>query len=118
MIPQDFAHHCIEAWNAHDIDRILRHYADDVEYQSPFVAQLSDSSDGILHGSEAVRSYVQRALETYPDLQFSLWGVFSGVDSVVVRYQSVNKLTAAEFFQFNSEGKIARVVAHYSSGSS
>lgn len=27
----DFAHEWIAAWNAHDLERILAHYADDVE---------------------------------------------------------------------------------------
>jgi hypothetical protein len=112
---QEFARDWIAAWNAHDVERIMSHYADDVEYQSPFVARLAEAPDGTLRGSGAVRAYVQRGLETFPDLHFVLLGVFSGMDSVVLHYQSVNNLTAAEYFQFNATGEIARVVAHYSS---
>ena len=32
----------MEAWNDHDLERILGHYADDVEYYSPFIAQLAE----------------------------------------------------------------------------
>ena len=32
----------MEAWNDHDLERILGHYADDVEYHSPFIAQLAE----------------------------------------------------------------------------
>lgn len=109
-----FAQDWISAWNAHDLESILSHYADHIEYQSPFVAKLGDAPDGVIHGTKAVRAYVQRALENFPDLHFELFDVFSGVDSVVLRYRSVNNLVAAEFFQFNADGKIERVVAHYS----
>ena len=30
----------VEAWNAHDLERILSHYAEDVEFASPFVAAI------------------------------------------------------------------------------
>jgi ketosteroid isomerase-like protein len=30
----------IEGWNRHDLDAILSHYADDVEFTSPFVVKL------------------------------------------------------------------------------
>jgi hypothetical protein len=112
---QDFAHDWIAAWNAHDIDRIMSHYADDVEYQSPFVQRYNGEGDmfGILVDSISVRSYVQLALEAFPDLHFVLLNVFSGVASAVLHYQSVNNMVAAEYFQFNAAGKIARVTAHY-----
>ena len=32
----------MEAWNSHDLERILGHYADDVEYSSPFIASLAE----------------------------------------------------------------------------
>ncbi|HEX5049396.1 MAG TPA: nuclear transport factor 2 family protein, partial [Gammaproteobacteria bacterium] len=39
MITQDFAqtfaHEWIDAWNSHDLDRILSHYADDFVMSSP-----------------------------------------------------------------------------------
>lgn len=34
----EFAAEWIEAWNAHDIDRILSHYTDDFEMNSPLIA--------------------------------------------------------------------------------
>lgn len=32
-----FAQEWIEAWNSHDLERILTHYSEDVEVTSPFV---------------------------------------------------------------------------------
>ena len=57
----------MEAWNSHDLDRILEHYADDVEYHSPFIAQVAEpggpGADGRLVGKEPVRAYFAAALE-------------------------------------------------------
>jgi hypothetical protein len=111
---QKFATDWIAAWNAHDVEAILSHYADNVEYTSSFVKRLADASDGTLHGSEAVRAYVQNALEAFPILHFELIGTFVGADSVVLHYRSVNNLIAAEYFQFDAQGKVVRLVAHYS----
>ena len=36
-----FARDWVAAWNSHDLDRILSHYAEDVEFRSPFVVALT-----------------------------------------------------------------------------
>jgi len=49
----------MDAWNSHDLDRILGHYADDIEYHSPFIAQMAEpggpGADGRLVGQDQVR---------------------------------------------------------------
>ena len=40
------AHAWIDAWNAHDLDRIMRPYTDDIEFIGPFVAALLDDLTG------------------------------------------------------------------------
>ena len=51
-----FAAAWIEAWNAHDIERVLSHYAEGVEFHSPFVARVAGESSGGLKGKGALRS--------------------------------------------------------------
>jgi ketosteroid isomerase-like protein len=41
----------IDAWNRHDLDAILRHYAPDVEFTSPFVSALSGEASGTIHAA-------------------------------------------------------------------
>ena len=36
----ELAHHWVEAWNDHDLERILAHYADDVVFSSPFIQKI------------------------------------------------------------------------------
>ena len=110
---QDFATQWINAWNSHDLDSILSHYADDIEFTSPFVIRLSGDQSGTLHGKDALRAYFQTGLDAYPDLKFELLDVFSGVGSLTLHYRSVNNLTAAEVMIFDENGKVAKVLAHY-----
>jgi hypothetical protein len=44
---------------------------------------------------------------------FTLDRVFSGVNSVVVEYRTRDGRHGAEFMDFGTNGKIARVAAHY-----
>ena len=117
MISPDQAHRFavrwIEAWNRHDVAGVLSHYADDVEWSSPFIPRLLGEPSGVLRGKAAVRAYVERGLERYPDLQFELLGVFPGVSSVTLHYRIVNRLLAAEVFEFGDSGLIRRVLCHY-----
>ncbi|MGH3529462.1 MAG: nuclear transport factor 2 family protein, partial [Pseudonocardiaceae bacterium] len=37
-----FADDWVEAWNSHDLDRILSHFTDDVVFTSPVAARFLD----------------------------------------------------------------------------
>lgn len=110
---EQIAREWIETWNRHDLDAIVVHYADDVEFASPFVVKLLGNPSGTIKGKEALRSYFRKALTTYPDLKFDLIQVLTGVDSVTVYYRSVNGMLAAEVMALNSNGEITKVIAHY-----
>lgn len=116
MIDANFAQHFAEdwvaAWNSHDLDRILSHYADDFEMASPYIAALAGAPGGKLKGKPAVRAYWAKALGLMPSLRFDLVAVLPGVDSVVVYYRGVRGM-AAEVFFFDAAGKVARAAAHY-----
>lgn len=48
------------AWNAHDLDAVLGHYAEDVVFTSPFAARQDASPDGVVVGKPALRVYYDR----------------------------------------------------------
>ncbi len=108
------AEHWIAAWNAHDLELIMRHYEDAVELTSPVAAQLLGRPDGKVNGKANLRAYFQRGLEAYPELHFSLEDVFLGVSSVVLLYTNQKGTRSAEFMEISETGKVARVVANYS----
>ena len=103
----------IAAWNAHDLDAILQHYADDVVFTSPFVARLLGAGQDTVRGKAALRDYFARALAAYPDLRFGLRAVLLGVDSLTLYYASVGGRLAAEVMLLDADGRVERVLAHY-----
>lgn len=117
MIDQAFAHifanEWIEAWNSHDLERILAHYADDFEMNSPMIVRIVGEPSGTLRGREAVGAYWAKALQLLPELRFELIGVLAGVSSITLYYQGAQGRPAAEVFHFSPEGKVVRAFAHY-----
>lgn len=106
-----FAEEWIQAWNSHDLDRVLSHYADTFEMVSPVIVQITGESSGRLIGKPAVRAYWSKAFQLIPDLRFELIATLVGVDSVTVHYKGHRGL-AAEVFTF-ANGKVVKAAAHY-----
>lgn len=112
-VAERFAQDWIDAWNAHDLERVLAHYADDFEMSSPVIVELAGEASGCLRGKEAVAAYWRKALELMPDLRFELLSVLVGVDSVVLHYRGARGRAAAEVFHFGRDGRVVRAFAHY-----
>lgn len=112
---QQFARAWEDAWNSHDLDRILSHYADDFQMTSPFIVTVMNEPTGTLKGKEKVRVYWAQALERLPDLHFDLIEVLASVDSITIYYHAVLGKRAAEVLFFDDNGKVRRAVAHYNS---
>lgn len=110
---EHFATDWIESWNAHDLDRILSHYADDFEMSSPVIIQIAGEPSGRLCGKVAVGAYWSKALKLIPDLHFELVTVLVGVGSVTIYYKGAGGRLAAEVFFFDANHKVIRAVAHY-----
>src|SRR5882672_4607984 len=104
----------IEAWNAHDLDRILSHYSEDIVFSSPFAIRLVGTPNGVVRGREALRTCFARGLEAYPDLHFEPIEVLPGAGSIALRYSSIAGLEAIETLELDRAGKIRRAAAHYS----
>jgi predicted ester cyclase len=109
------ANRWVAAWNAHDLDLIMTHYEDAIELTSPVAAELLGTSDGKVTGKANLKAYFQRGLNAYPELNFRLEDVLWGVNSVVLYYTNQKGTRTGEFMELSSTGKVARVVAHYSS---
>jgi ketosteroid isomerase-like protein len=116
MITREFAErfsaHWIDAWNRHDLQAVLSHYADDFEMSSPYIIEVAGEPSGTLRGRAAVGEYWAAALKRMPDLRFELVDILIGVGSITLYYRGVRGM-AAEVFQFNAEGKVIRASAHY-----
>ena len=107
-----FAHEWIDAWNSHDLERILAHYEDDFEMTSPVIRSLAGEPSGRLRGKAAVRAYWTKALEKTPQLRFDLVEALAGVGTVAVCYKGHRGLSV-EVFHFAPGSKVRAAFAHY-----
>ncbi|HZW25345.1 MAG TPA: nuclear transport factor 2 family protein [Gallionella sp.] len=110
---EHFAADWVDSWNAHDIDRILSHYAEDFEMSSPVIIQVAGEPSGVLRGKAAVGAYWKKALGLIPDLRFELISILVGVDSITLYYKGARGRLAAEVFHFGPDKKVVRAFAHY-----
>jgi ketosteroid isomerase-like protein len=110
-----FAQEWIDAWNAHDIDRILAHYAENIVLVSPAAARLMEDAAGTVRGRQALQDYFKKGLEAFPYLRFDLIDVMWGVSSIILYYNNQKGTKTGEFMELDSNGKVIRAVANYSS---
>ena len=103
----------VAAWNSHDLDEIMSHYAQNVILVSPVAVKLLHDASGTVSGKDALRIYFRRGLEAYPDLKFELVDVMWGISSVVLYYVNQKGTKTGEFMEVDPDGKITRVVANY-----
>ena len=111
---RSFAADWIEAWNSHDLDRIMTHYAEDLVLVSPVAAQLLNDPAGIVRGKDSLREYFQKGLNAFPQLRFDLIEVMRGLSSIVLYYKNQKGTKSGEFMELNPQRKITRVVGNYS----
>lgn len=111
---QHFAQEWIDAWNAHDLERILAHYAVDVVLISPMAAKLLPESGGQISGIAALRKYFAQGLAAFPRLRFQLVDISPGPGTLVLLYRNHSGATVSEFMEIDAAGKVKRVLATYS----
>ena len=97
----------LHAWNAHDLDGVLRHFADDVVFTSPVAGRLIEGGDGVVRGKAALRAYWAEGLRRIPDLHFELVGVYVGVATLVINYRNQRGGLVNEVLTFDGELVVA-----------
>ena len=103
----------IAAWNARDLDRVLSHYAADVELSSPIAAERIPESGGYVRGAAALRAYWEPALAANPDLHFDLEAVLTAVDGCTILYRNHRDQLVAESLYWNDDGLVTRAAVAY-----
>jgi hypothetical protein len=104
----------VDAWNSHDLERILEHYADEVTLTSPVAAERLGDPSGTVRGKSALKAYFELGLKAYPELHFDLVDVMWGVSSVVLYYVNQRGTMTGEVMELGPGGRVTRVIANYS----
>ncbi|MFI5398125.1 MAG: nuclear transport factor 2 family protein [Candidatus Binatia bacterium] len=99
----------LEAWNGHDLNRILALYTTDARHTSKRVRALGGEND-TLQGKQAIAEYFRRGLERYPSLHFEPISVSTGPRTVAIEYSSQRTGSSEptlELLELNGDGLIA-----------
>jgi hypothetical protein len=110
-----FAHDWVDAWNSHDLERILSHYDEGVVLTSPVAAERLGDPSGTVRGKEQLRAYFARGLAAYPELRFELRDVLWGIGTIVLYYVNQRGTMTAEVMELDEHGHVTRVLANYGS---
>lgn len=113
----EFGKEWVEAFNSHDLNRILRHYHPAIILISPlYLARTGGMSDQV-SGIDALAAYFASALRRYPDLHFQLFDIADGARGPCLRYRSsTDGRIGFEAFELDANGQATRVTCHYVAG--
>ena len=107
---EEFAKEWIQTWNQRDLEAVLSHYTEDVEFQSPLVLKLLGETSGMVRGKQNLREYFRKALAAFPgDIEIELLGVYRGVNNLLVHFQAKGR-KGVEVMELNEEGKVRRAL--------
>ena len=112
------ARQVLEAWNTHDLERILALYASDARHTSARVRALG-GSDETLHGLEAIKDYFRRGLAKYPSLKFDPISVSTGPRTVAIEYMRYGvdeREPTLELLETDAHGLIVHSRVYQSTG--
>ena len=109
-----FSNEWIEAWNSHDINRIILHYAEQLEFKSPLIVERYSDPTGTITKREKLQEYFLIGLNKSPALTFKLKQTLLGVDGLTLYYENARSGVTAEYFEFNNDEKIIKTVSCYS----
>lgn len=98
---ESFAQGWVEAWNRHDIDALLAHFADDVTFTSPDAVRRAEGSEGVIRGKQALRAYWTEGVRRIPDLRFELVGVYVGIATLAINCRNQRGAMVNEILRFD-----------------
>ncbi|MGH3265574.1 MAG: nuclear transport factor 2 family protein [Trebonia sp.] len=101
-----FAERWVKAWNDHDVEAVLAHFADDAVFTSPLATRIFPDSGGVVRGKDALRQYWTAGITGSPALHFELLGVYAGVETLVIRFRNERGADRCEVLTF--EGGLLR----------
>ena len=109
-----FAREWIEAWNAHDLDAIMSHYAEEIVFHSPRIAAVMGNGAAFVAGKAALRDYWKNGFAKAPDLHFEMQRVYLGSDALTIGYRNHRGQYVTETFLFGGDGLVTLSIATYS----
>ncbi|MEP7171232.1 MAG: nuclear transport factor 2 family protein [Bacteroidota bacterium] len=83
---KEIAHAWFDAFNAHDIESLLLLYDDHAEHYSPKLKVHKPSSNGLISGKDALRTWWTDAFKRLPDLHYELIQLIAEGEQIFMEY--------------------------------
>lgn len=103
LSPDAFARKWIEAWNSHDVNRILTYYTDDAFYED--VPSVENGLDVPLRGQQMIRASLVKTFEEMPDLSLAVVSASDAGDRLVVEWN----MTGSHYRDFTGRFSVRAV---------
>jgi ketosteroid isomerase-like protein len=103
------AHAWFEAFNAHNLDKLLSLYDDEATHFSPKLKIKHPETNGLVTGKNALRTWWQESFEQLPTLNYKVTSLTANDDRVFMEYvrkvEKENDMFVAEVLEIK-EGNI------------
>ena len=103
------AHLWFEAFNAHNLEKLVSLYDDEAAHFSPKLKLRLPETNGLVTGKDALKSWWQDAFDRLPSLHYKVTSLTSNSDRVFMEYvrtvENEDNMLVAEVLEIK-EGKI------------
>jgi limonene-1,2-epoxide hydrolase len=105
-----------DAFNAHDLEKLLSLYDDHAEHFSPKLKLRKPETNGLLVGKSAMREWWQESFNTLPSLHYKVTSLTANDNRVFMEYTRIvdgeQDMLIAEVLEVRDEKIIASRVYH------
>ncbi len=116
MKPFEIAKQWLQAFNDHNLEKLLSLYDDNAEHFSPKVKARQPESKGIIKGKAALRNWWQDAFNRLPDLAYHEKTITADDNRAFMEYTRVvsgeDKMVVAEVLEIKNDLIVASRVYH------
>ncbi len=83
---KDIARQWFEAFNNHDLEKLLSLYDDNAQHYSPKLKMRIPETKGLMNGKHALRNWWQEAFNSLPSLQYEVQKLTADESQVFMEY--------------------------------
>lgn len=83
---KEIARRWFEAFNAHDLEKLLSLYDEEAQHYSPKLKIRLPETNGLIKGKTALRSWWQDAFDRLPSLRYEVLQLTADEDQVFMEY--------------------------------
>lgn len=110
------AHSWFEAFNSHNLEKLLSLYDDEAEHFSPKLKVRHPETNGLVKGKNALHNWWQDAFERLPSLHYKVTSLTADSDRVFMEYvrtvEHETEMQVAEVLEIKENKIIASRVYH------